>query len=67
MIDFIIEIIDSTLTALRDAQHYLLVIFFYAVTILHLPMDDVLEMFGILVLLTLGINLILADSGEHQP
>lgn len=59
MIDFTIKLINSTLETLTEALPLLLVTLFYAVTILQLPMDTVVEIFGILTLITLGMNLIL--------
>lgn len=59
MIDFTLKLINSTLETLSEALPILLVTLFYAVTILQLPMGNVIEIFGILGLFTMGLNVIL--------
>lgn len=63
MIGFIDKLTGSTLETLSDAQPFLLVIFFYGVTILQLPMETIIEMFTMLVVFTFGLNLILDVDG----
>ncbi|MBU0657011.1 MAG: hypothetical protein KJ914_17950 [Gammaproteobacteria bacterium] len=62
MTDFTVYLIRSTIDTLSEALPFLLVILFYAVTILQLPMDTVVEMFGMLGVITLGMNLILSEG-----
>ena len=57
------KLISSTLETLSDAQHFLLIALFYAVTVLQLPMDTVIKMFALLVLFAFGLNMIL-DTEE---
>ncbi len=63
MIGFIDKLASSTLETLSEAQPFLLIIFFYSITILQLPMETIIGMFTMLVAFTVGLNLILDVDG----
>jgi hypothetical protein len=66
MISFINKTIQSTVDNLFDSLAFLMVAFFYGLSILKLPVAEMFHMFGILVVFTVGINVILF-SGKHIP
>lgn len=66
MIDFMNKIIQSTIDNLVDAVTFLLIIVFYEVAVLQLPIPEIFNMMGIVVLFTLGLNVILSSDNHAE-
>lgn len=66
MIDFINKIIQSTVNNLIDSVGVLLIVIFYEITVLQLPVPEIFHMVGILALFTLGLNTILSSQQPTQ-
>ncbi|MEZ5451804.1 MAG: hypothetical protein R3E93_03145 [Thiothrix sp.] len=62
MIDFMQKIMQSTTNSITDAITFLIIAIFYEVTVLQLPIPEIFNMLGMLVIIALGINLIIAPE-----
>jgi hypothetical protein len=58
------KIIQSAVDNWVDSLAFILVAFFYGLSVLQLPVPEVIHMFGILVAFSLGINTILSSSKQ---
>jgi hypothetical protein len=56
------KIMQSVVDNWLDALGFILVAFFYGLSFLQLPMSDLLHMLGILVVVSVGMNIILSSS-----
>ncbi|MGB3917291.1 hypothetical protein J9253_13930 [Thiothrix litoralis] len=66
MINDFYKIIQSTRENWIDALAFVMVAFFYGLSVLQLPVPEIVQMFGILAIFSLGMNTILSSS-QHSP
>lgn len=66
MINFMNKEMQAAIDNLSDAHAIIFMIVFYTISILQLPIPEIFNMLGIVVIFTLGINIILS-SDKHSP
>lgn len=71
MIDYIGKIFQSTIDNLVDSLGFILIIVFYELSVLQLPVPEIFHMIGIVLLFTFGLNTILTSHNKarvrHHP
>jgi hypothetical protein len=63
MIDSMGKIMHSTVGNLADSVGFLLIVIFYEISVLQLPIPEIFHMLGIVVIFSIGLNTILSS---HQ-
>ncbi|SEA50380.1 hypothetical protein SAMN05660964_01750 [Thiothrix caldifontis] len=61
------KIMKSLITNLMDSLLFLLIVFFYGLSVLQLPIPELAHMFLLLIVFSFVINMILSSSGKHFP
>ena len=64
MINDIYEIIQSAIDNWVDSLILIAVAFFYVLSVLQLPVPEIVQMLGVLVVLSLGINSVLSPKSK---
>lgn len=62
MINYINDLMNSTINNLMNSVSFLLVLFFYTFIVLKMPFDNILHLFGFIALFATGLNAILANE-----
>lgn len=66
MISFINEIMNSTINSLVESLLFLSILIFYTLIVLRLPIESVFHLFGLLTLITAGLNVVLSNTKEKN-
>jgi hypothetical protein len=59
------KIMKSLIVNLADSLMFLLILFFYGLSVLQLPVPELAYMFLVLMLFSFVINMVLSSSGKH--